>query len=227
MNAITGRVLINIGLQDVSLVHPVSVIYDDNGVFLSYFNTRSFNHEIFAVEFFKDRIENSFKDLLYEYYTGKIQNITQNDYHQFDSKIITSQQKFAFPLGISYMTPFTSKKGLTRRNFLIITLTNQIYSLDRKLVSTRRPKATLTPEQAQYSFESTSELPYKYHLPITGLSVLTGKKRYFDLRKIKVVPTELESTSMMLAYGQDLYFDFISPQKVLFLSCPASNINVQ
>lgn len=203
----------NAAIREVSLKQPINLIFDDNGVYVSYFNTKNLIFEIFAIEFYKSRMETSFTDLLVEYYGNKLGELTQTNYMEQETNVISFQQKFAFPLGVHYMTTFHSKKGLTRRNLIIITGNQQIYSLDRKFVSTRRPLTQLTSAAALQSFESTSEPQYAYLLPVSGLQVLSQGKSLHDIRKVEVFPSELESTSLMIAYGNDIYFNLIAPQK--------------
>eukprot|EP01017_Pseudomicrothorax_dubius_P001498 TRINITY_DN0_c5147_g1_i1.p1 TRINITY_DN0_c5147_g1~~TRINITY_DN0_c5147_g1_i1.p1 ORF type:complete len:138 (+),score=41.65 TRINITY_DN0_c5147_g1_i1:1-414(+) len=89
---------------------------------------------------------------------------------------------------------------------------DRLYTLDRKLLSSRRPLVpggTVDP----YSFESTNDPPYTYLLPHSGLFTVTGTSHLNDIENIRFITTERESTSLLVAYGQDLYVNKYAPQK--------------
>lgn len=71
------------------------------------------------------------------------------------------------------MSVVTTKLSLTKRNLMIITPNNQIHSLDRDILSTRRAIKLMKDTPNNFSFESTTLPPYSYMIPIDKLSIIS------------------------------------------------------
>lgn len=63
MNGVTGRLLASKSQSDVDLYQPIDMLYDENGVYVSYYNAQSLFYEIWSNEIYKKDIESSFKHL--------------------------------------------------------------------------------------------------------------------------------------------------------------------
>lgn len=59
--------------------------------------------------------------------------------------------------------------------------------------------------------------PYQYALPISNLATLNAKWRLSGIEKIKVIDTKFESTSLVVAYGKDLFVTKIQPDNTFDL----------
>lgn len=98
--------------------------------------------------------------------------------------------------------------SLTRRNLFIITRENQLYTINRDLVSTRRPKKDVK------SFFANEKFPeYTYFLPFQPSSYLSYHLTLANLNKMEFSPTDMESTIFTLCYGTDLFLVRNAPDK--------------
>jgi len=61
------------------------------------------------------------------------------------------------------------------------------------------------------SFESPLYAVYKPELPIATQRYLSYHLEFTSLDEIATFPSELESTSLVLAYGHDLFFTKVQP----------------
>eukprot|EP01015_Nassula_variabilis_P029457 TRINITY_DN6317_c0_g1_i7.p1 TRINITY_DN6317_c0_g1~~TRINITY_DN6317_c0_g1_i7.p1 ORF type:complete len:315 (-),score=57.63 TRINITY_DN6317_c0_g1_i7:99-1043(-) len=215
LNTFSGRVIYSAKQEYVSSQHPINLLFDENSVFVTYFNTRSLQNEIWAVEFYRNHVENSFQQMLSTYFEEGYKDNLEEFYFQKELPIVTFQQKFAFPYGIKKIILANTLRKVTRRNLLVITERNQIYSLDRNLISTRRPitiDGKVVPNKD--SFESAELLPYKYNIPVNSINFITYSHELSEIRFAKLSPTKLESTALMLAYGDDLFFNKVTPDRI-------------
>lgn len=85
-------------------------------------------------------------------------------------------------------------------------------SIDRILVSARRTdEESIKNRKGKLNYYSSVYPPYKYllqHLPINNLN---ANWRLSNLSKVKIVETKFESTSLIIAYGSDLFVSKLNP----------------
>ena len=101
-----------------------------------------------------------------------------------------------------------SKMSLTRRNLFIITGDNKLYTINRDLVSTRRPKKNVNSYFANEKYQE-----YAYFLPFVPNDYLSYYQQLAQLNTIVFNPTDMESTIFTLCYGRDLFMVRNAPDK--------------
>ena len=74
----------------------------------------------------------------------------------------------------------------------------------------KKPKGKL-------SYHSTVYPPYSYNLPLSPISVLNANWRLSGIEKVKVIDTKFESTSLVVAYGKDVFMTKIQPDNTFDL----------
>ena len=74
----------------------------------------------------------------------------------------------------------------------------------------KKPKGKL-------SYHSTVYPPYSYNLPLSPISVLNANWRLSGIEKVKVIDTKFESTSLVVAYGKDVFMTKIHPDNTFDL----------
>jgi len=85
--------------------------------------------------------------------------------------------------------------------------------LNKAFLSARRPSKS----QMTQSEKEEGLIPYEPNLPIVPKSILTYTKRVNNIRGIVVRSSYLESTSLVFAYGIDLFFTHIAPSSTFDL----------
>lgn len=63
LNTVRGKVLGTYHHQDIDFKQPVVYLYDDNGFFLSYYNPKMMNFELWTIEIYRRKVETSFIDM--------------------------------------------------------------------------------------------------------------------------------------------------------------------
>lgn len=96
----------------------------------------------------------------------------------------------------------------------------QIVSFDRILVSARRnDEAALKKEKGRgkLSYHSMVYPAYSYSLPVGYTSILNANWKLSGIKRVLVVPTKFESTSLVVGLGKDLFVTRIQPDNTFDL----------
>jgi hypothetical protein len=84
------------------------------------------------------------------------------------------------------------------------------------LVSARRNtiegiEKSKTAKKKTENYYSQVYPPYQYFLPISPLATLNAKWRLGSVDRVKIVDTKFESTSLLIAYGRDVFVTKVQP----------------
>jgi hypothetical protein len=117
-------------------------------------------------------------------------------------------QSFLIPQAISHMSVTSTRQGITTRQLLCsLSSSNSIIGIPRALLDPRRPvNRDPTPsEQEEGLFRYSPLIEFDPKL------IITHKREVFGVRDIIASPALLESTSLVLAYGVDIFGTRVSP----------------
>uniref|UniRef100_A0A9J2Q256 ER membrane protein complex subunit 1 n=1 Tax=Ascaris lumbricoides TaxID=6252 RepID=A0A9J2Q256_ASCLU len=171
---------------------PVHLVQCENWLTYSYWNEKNRRMEIAVIE-------------LYE-------GSEQTDELRFNSLTPTLppvvhaiSRAYIFPQGISALGVTETEQGLSTRSLLVAMPFGGIYGISKRIIDARRP-LEMTPELAEEML-----IPYRPELPIAPEDFVNYNQTVYNIRSIKASPSGLESTSLMLAYGLDLFFARLTP----------------
>ncbi|XP_056008838.1 ER membrane protein complex subunit 1-like isoform X2 [Ostrea edulis] len=172
---------------------PVNLVHSENWVLYSYFSQKSRRHEMAVLE-------------LYE---GKDQS-NSSAFSSFSSprQPLVLRQSYIMPLYISTMATTITEKGITSKQLIFALRLGGLLALPKALLDPRRP---LLPTQETME-EGT--IPYIPELPVNAEAIINYNQSLFNVQGVYTSPAGLESTSLVLAYGLDLYFTRIQPSKM-------------
>nr|XP_018911918.1 PREDICTED: ER membrane protein complex subunit 1 isoform X1 [Bemisia tabaci] len=176
---------------------PVHVIHSENWVVYSFFNEKFRRTEIATLE-------------LYE---GKNQRNT-TAFTASEAALIAPQvgkQAYILPASVEKMRETITEKGITSKHVLVALSSGGILEIPWPFLDPRRPPVA-TPEMREEGV-----IPYIPELPIPSEAIINYNQTSFRLRGIHTIPSGLESTSLVLAYGLDIFYTRISPSKTFDL----------
>ena len=129
------------------------------------------------------------------------------------SAVQAYQQTYNFPHSVSSIALLPTAHGSASK-FLLLALENgQVYALDKRFVDTRRPAGL--DEKADrdllMSYRDLGVFPYHPRVPLYTRNVVSYSRRIADVRMLVTAPTALESTSLALAVGEDIFFTRVAP----------------
>ncbi|PPQ95955.1 hypothetical protein CVT26_016121 [Gymnopilus dilepis] len=116
------------------------------------------------------------------------------------------EKSFVFPYDISALATTSTKFGITTKDLIVATKNHRVQSFSRHMLNPRRPnRKTTAEEQEEYL------VTYDPLLPNDPKRVIS---HHYDVAKaVKVVsaPALLESTSLVLAFGLDMFVTRVAP----------------
>ncbi len=107
------------------------------------------------------------------------------------------------------MAATKSLLGVTTKDIIVATTTDQLVTINRRLIDPRRPDANRITE----SDKEEGLIPYDPRLGIPHTSFLTQNSSIPRLRTVLTFPDLLESNSLVFGIGLDLLWIPVSPAK--------------
>jgi len=229
LDSVTGAVL-------EKLVHrgaegPVSLVQSENTVLAHYYNAAQGQYELSVVDLFETRSgDNSgagsigasgvvagASSIFEGFSVTSLKNLVgRPSVSAFNSFVEAPpqslQQTFTFKSALTALGVSQTRRGITSKEFLLGLPSEQLYSLPRALVDPRRPVGDPT------ALEKAEQLiPYSALLPVDPKRMATHVRSVSGLRGVASTAALLESTSLVCAYGLDLFCTRIQPSQTFDL----------
>ncbi|KAF5329635.1 hypothetical protein D9619_009267 [Psilocybe cf. subviscida] len=118
----------------------------------------------------------------------------------------TLEQAYVFPYAITALATTSTKYGISTKDLIVATANHRIQSFPRRVLDPRRPNRKVTAEEAE-EFMST----YEPLLPNDPRRVLSHNYDVANTQTILTAPALLESTSLVFAFGLDMFLTRVSP----------------
>ncbi|XP_033824952.1 ER membrane protein complex subunit 1 [Periophthalmus magnuspinnatus] len=190
IDGITGRI-IHEAVQRKAR-GPVHIVHSENWVVYEYWSTKSRRVEFSVIELYEGM----------ELYNSTVFSSLDRP---FAPQVL--QQSYIFPSAISAMEATLTEKGITSRHLLIGLPSGGILSLPKMFLDPRRPE--IVSEQSR----EENLIPYAPELPIRTEWYINYNQSVSRVRGIHTVPSGLESTCLVVAYGLDIYQTRVYPSK--------------
>ena len=183
---------------------PVSAVMIENHVIVSYWNAKSMRPELSSI-------------MLVEGMVGKTDlgplspNPFTNEpaFSSFSTlPPIALQKTYISPKAIKTMFRTLTTKGLSNKNVLVGTVAGQIQSVDLRAIHPRRPLGEPSKTEKEEGL-----VQYTPYLHLSGLSYASHNLSVANVEGIISGASNLESTSLLLAHGLDLFFNHVKPSQ--------------
>lgn len=125
INTVRGKVLATLVNDAVDFSQPLGFVFDDNGVYVSYMNSRLGSFELWSIEIMATRVETSFMEMI-QIYILRIKRKEELDYHSDKPQFVVLDKKYGLPFGLKYLGAVNTRHGLTKRNLLGVTTANDV-----------------------------------------------------------------------------------------------------
>jgi hypothetical protein len=227
IDAVSGHIVYHVAHANAA--GPTNLVLSENWVVHSYWNQRQLRTELSVLELWEDHgVDESTAQLLTKNIKNKLfgtakvstrtgshfvtgSNIPKHDSFSSLSKHAPPQkeeQSFVLPVGVKAAGVSSTQMGITSKHLLLGTTADQLLAIPWQMTNPRRP--TEKPTEAEMS---EGLMQYHAELPMVTTSILSYNHTIANLRGIRAVPADLESTSLVLAYGVDLFFIRVTPSK--------------
>jgi len=107
---------------------------------------------------------------------------------------------------VSALSTTSTTYGITVRDIIVANENHQIQSIPRRFLDPRRPKRKPTNEELEEWL-----IQYDPLIPDDPKRMLSHNYQVVGVKHIVTSPALLESTSLVFAYGQDLFFTRVAP----------------
>lgn len=126
INGITGRILFTESQQHVDFTHPVNLVFDENAVFVTYFNPKELYYEFWITEFYHTHIESSIRVLVEKYLVSESRETHTPNYNLADTSFTAFTKKYYFSPGVKSLSVVQTKRGITKKNLIVVTNNDQV-----------------------------------------------------------------------------------------------------
>jgi len=163
----------------------------ENSVVFHYWNGESQQHEVSVVDMYEDPAASTSDS-----------ETTGDKFSSFKAGIpVTQQQSYFTRVGLSTISVTQSSRGISSKLFLLGLTSGQILGVGRAVLDPQRP--TGTPSEAD-KFQGL--FPYTPEILLEPTAILNYNRTIHNLRGIATSAVLLESTSLVLGYGLDLFY---------------------
>ena len=210
----TGRIVHQFLEKNVMLDKPINLLLDENMLILTFQRMGKLGEgvqQIQTVDLYEQNISHHARDVIVDYLSGK------NSTSLYGEMPIVIQQAYIFPYVISSLGITRTMQGITGKDLLLILENNQVYALKQLLISPRRPISETMNENIDLDLTSNLQnrelMPYDAYLPFTPQAVISHRHKLIGLRKITTAASRMESTSLAISFGSDLFYSTVAPEK--------------
>jgi hypothetical protein len=222
VDAVTGRTLKFFAHSHAAL--PVSSVISEHALTYSFWNAEVDRQELVSIEMFTQSSPWNVETLL-----NLLSNRVSTTYSSFDVSTLTwLSRSFILPFSVrpavpqpssrschvtfaqvSHMSATKTLLGVTTKDVVVATATDQLVTINRRLIDPRRPDANRITD----SDKEEGLLPYEPRLAIPHTFFLTQNSSVPRVRAVLSFPDALESNSLVFGVGLDLLWIPVSPAK--------------
>lgn len=207
IDAVTGSILYSSAYAGVLPSYPISSIISENWLAYTFTSadpeTKAVTTRLIISELYESDVPND---------RGALSSKT--NYTSFGADAITRPHvlsaAFSLTEPITNLTVTQTTQGITTRNLLAYLPGSQaIVSIPRYILDARRPKD----RDANAAEQEEGLFRYQPNLDLDPKSFLSHSREVFGIQQIMTTPTLLESTSMVFAFGHDIFGTQAAPSQ--------------
>jgi hypothetical protein len=205
IDTISGQVIYRASHSNVLPNPQPNVIISENWVFYTFSNGKTRKAELVVLTLYEGMIDK--KSL-----TAFSSPEHQTKFSSFDTretKPVILAKTFTVPMAVTALGVTTTRSGVSVRRLLLAGMDGQIHGVDQKLLEPRRPLGPLKEIEKKEGL-----LQYHELIQTIPYQSLTYNQTVHSVRSIISAPTDLESQSLILAFGgPDIFFTRTSPSR--------------
>ncbi|KAG0240620.1 hypothetical protein BGW41_006801 [Actinomortierella wolfii] len=194
-----GSILYQVTHDNVGLKQPIMATQYENNVVYTFWSEGqnaydARGYQVASLELYESGVRNH-----------RIQGESFSSFSSERPHVLA--QSFPFPYEAVAIGVTTTKAGISSKDILFGLARNSVMALNRRWLDPRRPTSTPTAMEKEEMLipygpiMEDTRMMLSYHLEVAGI------------RKIITAPTLLESTTVVVAYGHDLFVTRHAPSK--------------
>mmetsp|Transcript_14717 Transcript_14717/g.31660 ORF Transcript_14717/g.31660 Transcript_14717/m.31660 type:complete len:1277 (-) Transcript_14717:127-3957(-) len=181
----------------------VPVVISENWVVYTFFNQRTRRTDVGVLTLHEGMIDKNGITA----FSAPEQEVSFSSLES--AKPIVLSKTFGLAKAVTAVGVTTTKAGISSKLFLFGTANDQVVSIDRRMLDPRRPNGELKETEKMEGLIRYSPL-----LPIVPLKTPSHTYEVSSVQSISSAPANVESQSLVLAYGgPDVFFTRLAPSK--------------
>lgn len=173
---------------------PAKMVHSENWLVYSYYNIKSRRTEVSSLEMFEG---------VHQVDSSTFSSLTRSHI----KPVLIQHKSFIFPSGINAMVDTVTLRGMTNKHVIVALPSGGLLEIPRIFLDPRRPINMLMEHREE------GLIPYMPELSIASEGILNYDQTLMAVKKIVTSPAILESTSLVFAYGLDIFFTRVTPSK--------------
>ena len=184
-------------------IGPVHCAQNENLLVYHYYNANMQHYEVSVIELYEPRDADSLS-LLYAVRSVGSHAAPLSSFTEPPPYAI--QQSYLFRSAVKSLAVTHTLRGITSAELLAVLPTDQVLAIPKHLLDPRRP----TGEPSNLD-RAEGLIPYMGELPIQAAGVANYNRSVAHCRQLSTSPALLESTSLVCAWGVDVWCSRVSP----------------
>lgn len=207
VDTVSGRVLYRASHANAATASTrhIQAVVSENWIIYSFVNAKTRKTEVGVLSLYEGMIHR--KGLTA--FTSPEQTTEFSSWDARETKPVVLAKTYSLPKPVTAIGVTQTKNGISAHQILLATSEDRIYAVGRNVLEPRRPLSDLKDTEKLEGLRQYSEL-----IPLISLQALTYNLTVHAATHILSAPTELESQTLVFAYGgPDLFFTRTSPSK--------------
>ena len=205
VDSVSGRVIHRASHSSAALKPTPSVVISENWIIYSFANERTRRTEIGVLSLYEGMIDS--KGLTA--FSTPERTTVFSSVDAKDAKPVVLSKTYSMVKAITALGISATGGGISGRRLLVATIAGQIFGIDRKMLEPRRPLSKLKDTEQKEGLRQYDEL-----IPTVSLMSLSHASTVEGVKGIVSAPTDLESQTLVLAFGgPDVFYARTSPSR--------------
>jgi len=212
VDTVSGRVVHSVAHPGMR--GPLTLLMGENWLVCHFWSPKSLTYQMAVTELFTNTsVADDPVALLLG--GGPDYSLRENSFDAFvHAPPHVLSQGYAFGAPVEAMAVTQTVAGITPKFVLVATVAGQMVLLDKRFLDPRRPIVPGGPQKMSTADREEGLVPYGPSLGgISPLAVVSHKHTIARPRSFVVAPTYLESTSLALMIGLDLFMTRVAPAR--------------
>lgn len=205
LDSVSGAVLHTATHSSVDTTIPLVLTISENWIVYTYYgdddistNQGAKGYHLVVSELYESEFKND-RGVL-----GDAKNVSS--FAAKNGKPHVISQSYIFPYRINTFAVSSTKQGITTRDILA-SIPSGIYGIQKRVLDPRRPVG----RDPNNDEREEGLFPYSPVVEVDPRSLITHERQVMGVVDISTTPSSLESTSLVFAYGIDLFATRVSP----------------
>lgn len=200
LDTVTGRILHSKKHEDsMDVSKGVQLVYGENWLVYSFWSDYpTLGEKVVVWDLYESEFPNE-----------RASKDTYSSFDEFPLPHVKAQSFFA-PSHVTAMTLSRTRFGVTVRDVIASTANNQIIDISKRVLEPRRPVGRKPTDsemgEGLYTYDAKLQIDSRQQ-------VLSHSRSVLGTRKIATSPARLESTSVVVAYGMDVFYTIVMPSR--------------